>query len=428
MSGYNLPLVVASFFVAVFAAYAALHFGARLVDAAGKERQRWLLSGALLMGTGVWTMHFVGMRAMPMEADMSFDVTMTALSWLAAVAASGLALNIIGRDRLGAGLFIGASLAMASGIVVMHYLGMYAMRMSEPPMFNSVFFALSVAIAVTASGAALAICRTLQGVEGARALAIQLGAALVMAVAICGMHYTGMMAMMFPEGAVPSPENGLHGEWIGIPLAVFCIAILGVALTVTSMDLKHRRLVAISRAEEDQRVAALAFSDMVTGLPNRSALEQRLLEILARNDASNNAFALIHLEISNFRELSNNLEQQSLNSMVIEISASLRDDMPEDVFLARYSANAFIALVPDHEATHHAFMYKRLRQIHERIGSASLPVIWRVGQSVYPETGNSTRKLIRAAMAPRNPAEIGDFTNMESDFDLIMPGRSNVHS
>ncbi|HAU19695.1 MAG TPA: diguanylate cyclase, partial [Marinobacter adhaerens] len=119
MSEYDLPLVVASFLVAVLAAYAALFFGARLVNAESGERRKWLLAGALLMGTGVWTMHFVGMRAMPMGVPMSFDVIMTLVSWFAAVLASGVALHIIGRKQLGVPLFVSATLSMASGIVVM---------------------------------------------------------------------------------------------------------------------------------------------------------------------------------------------------------------------------------------------------------------------------------------------------------------------
>lgn len=427
MSEYDLPLVVASFLVAVLAAYAALFFGARLVNAESGERRKWLLAGALLMGTGVWTMHFVGMRAMPMGVPMSFDVIMTLISWLAAVLASGVALHIIGRKQLGVPLFVSATLSMASGIVVMHYLGMYAMRMSAPPTFNTVFLLISIAIAVVASGAALALCRKLQGMDGSGTLAVQFVAALVMAAAICGMHYTGMMAMTFPEGAVPAADNGLRGNWMGIPLAVFCIAMLAVALVVTVLDVKHQRALEEFKAEEDKRVAELAFTDAVTGLPNRSALEQRLLDILARDNDRGNPFALIYLDIANFRELSTGMGDESLNAVVREISEALRDQMSDQVFLARYSASAFFALVPDHEDSQHAFMYKRLRQIDQRIGTPSMPVTWRAGQAAYPKTGNSTRKLVRAAMVPRDLNEIGEFANMAADPELVMPGH-NRHS
>ena len=70
---YDLWLVSASFVVAVLAAYTALFFGARLSSAREGNRLAWLVTGWLAMGTGVWTMHFVGMLAMPMDTVMSFD-------------------------------------------------------------------------------------------------------------------------------------------------------------------------------------------------------------------------------------------------------------------------------------------------------------------------------------------------------------------
>lgn len=423
MAGYDLSLVIASYVVAVLAAYTALYFGTRLNTARGRERRNWLMTGALIMGTGVWTMHFVGMRAMPMEAPMSFDTTMTLVSWLAAVIASGIALNIIGRLKISAGLFAAATLAMSGGIVVMHYLGMYALRMSAEPIFNLGLLALSVVIAVAASGAALAICRKLQGMEGASALTLQFAAALVMAAAICGMHYTGMMAMQFPEGAMPAADNGLRGEWIGIPLAVACVAILAVALVVTVLDVRGRREREALKEEENRWVAQMAFVDSVTGLPNRSGLEQELLEILAQENAREHPFALLYLDIANFRELSDRLNRRDLDAAVVAISSALRDNLTETVYLARYSASAFVVLLPDHQNADYAFIYKRLRQLDEQISTAGLAITWRAGQSVFPVTGTSSRKLIRAAMLPRDLNEIGHFDNMKADPDVAMPGQ-----
>ena len=424
MTEYDLSLVVASFLVALLAAYAALFFGARLAGADGVSRWRWLSAGALLMGTGVWTMHFVGMRAMPMSVPMAFDALLTAVSWLAAVFASGVALNMIGRKQLGVALFTAASFTMAGGIVIMHYLGMYALRMSAPPVFDVTYLLLSAAIAVLASAGALALCRRLQNAEGSGAMAIQFGAALVMATAICGMHYTGMLAMTFPEGAMPAADNALRGDWMGIPLALFCIALLAVALVVTVLDVRYQQRFAEVRKAENERVAELAFADAATGLPNRSALEQRLLDILARDNARKHPFALIYLDIANYRELSSRMGEASLNAVVGEVAEALRAQLSDEAFLARYSASAFLVLVPDHDNARHAFMYKRLRQLDKRIGTADMPITWRAGQSAFPVTGNSTRKLIKAAMVTRDLASIGQFTNMAADPELVLPGQS----
>lgn len=423
MAGYDLSLVTASYVVAVLAAYTALYFGIRLNTAQGRERRAWLITGALIMGSGVWTMHFVGMAAMPMGAPLSFDIAMTLASWVAAVVASGVALNIIGRPTISGSLFTAATLAMAGGIVVMHYLGMYALRMSADPTFVISVLVLSVAIAVAASGAALAICRKLRGLDGAPALLLQFVAALVMATAICGMHYTGMMAMQFPESAVPPADNGLRGEWIGIPLAVACVASLCVALVVTVQDVRGRRAREALKAEESRWVAQMAFVDSVTGLPNRSGVERELLGRLAQDDAREHPFALLYLDIANYRQLAERLDHRSLDAAVVEISSALREILTGTVYLARYSASAFVVLLPDYENAGYAFIYKRLRELDQRISAAGVAVSWRAGQSVFPVTGTSSRKLIRAAMLPRDLNEIGRFDNMRADHDVAMPGQ-----
>ena len=96
MTGYyDYTLVAASFVVAVLASYSALYFGAQLVTLEQAKARLWLVLGALTMGTGVWVMHFVGMQAYVMPMEMSYDLTITLISWVAAVGASGLALHII---------------------------------------------------------------------------------------------------------------------------------------------------------------------------------------------------------------------------------------------------------------------------------------------------------------------------------------------
>ncbi|MBZ2169682.1 MHYT domain-containing protein [Marinobacter sp. F4216] len=422
LADYDSSLVTASYVVAVLAAYTALYFGTRLNTARGEERRRWLIGGSLVMGSGVWTMHFVGMRAMPMDVPMSFDTLMTGLSWVAAVLASGLALNIISRDRVGAVPFSTAALAMASGIVVMHYLGMYAMRMSQAPIIHSGFLLLSVVIAVLASGAALAICRYLRSVEGGRVVLFQFVAALVMAAAICGMHYTGMLAFMYPEGAVPAADNGLSGQWMGIPLAVASVALLAVALVITVVDVRDRRALDRRKAEENRRVRQMAFVDRLTGLPNRAGLEQTLLDSLARDPDREDQFALIYLDMANFRDLASWLEPDVLDQLAMDVCNTLKEYLPGSAYLARYSSSAFVIVLKDYQRSDYGFLYRRLRQIDETISVAGRPITWRAGQSVYPLTGASSRKLIRAAMVPRPLDQIGHFDKVTADAELTLPG------
>jgi NO-binding membrane sensor protein with MHYT domain len=405
----------------VFAAYSALYFGARLTDAKGRGRSIWLGSGALALGTGIWTMHFVGMRASPQMADMTYDLGMTTFSWLAALIASAIALHLIGREKLAVSTFIGASVAMGAGIVTMHYAGMYAMNMSMAPEFDSVWLTVSVAIALGASGAALAICRKVNRESGARAIMLQLGSALVMAAAICGMHYTGMLGMTYPEAASPAADNALRGDYLGMPLAYLCTVLLAFSVFVTGVDINARRLAQRHAEEGEQWVHSAAFTDNSTGLANRSALEQKVLDRIAADDGVE-SFALIYLDIANYRDMSVGMDAPTLEANVRSIAGSVAQCLEGNLFLSRYSSSSFMLLVEDHTSSEHRFMYRRLRQLESLKTEDGTPVLWRVGQSVFPDTGHSSRRLIRAAMVGHPLSNVGSFENLADDPSLIKTG------
>lgn len=98
---YNLALVAGSYFVAVLASHIALRVSARADG--GSEARAWLAGGAVAMGTGVWSMHFIGMLAFQLPIDVSYDVGLTALSLAIAIVVCGFALRIASRPTLSTG-------------------------------------------------------------------------------------------------------------------------------------------------------------------------------------------------------------------------------------------------------------------------------------------------------------------------------------
>ena len=76
---YNYWLVALSLVVASFASYAALDLATRLTAARGRPARYWLIGGAFSMGTGIWSMHFIGMLAFSLPVPMGYDVPITLL-------------------------------------------------------------------------------------------------------------------------------------------------------------------------------------------------------------------------------------------------------------------------------------------------------------------------------------------------------------
>src|ERR671914_1814545 len=129
---YHHGLIVLSVFVATLASYTALTLALRLRSASGWPARAWLVGGGLAMGIGIWAMHFVGMLALSLPIPINYDLSITLLSMVIAIAVSSFALHIASRSALRRPRLVAAGFAMGIGICSMHYVGMAAI-MIEPP-------------------------------------------------------------------------------------------------------------------------------------------------------------------------------------------------------------------------------------------------------------------------------------------------------
>jgi methyl-accepting chemotaxis protein PixJ len=147
-STYDPQLVALSVLVASIAAYTALTLAERVTVAQGRLRLLWLLGGATALGTGIWAMHFTGMLAFTLPIPVSYDVPLVAVSLLVAIAASGSALFIVSRRAMGARAWLVGGLLLGGGVATMHYTGMAAMRMAALTHWDLRLVGLSVLVAV----------------------------------------------------------------------------------------------------------------------------------------------------------------------------------------------------------------------------------------------------------------------------------------
>ncbi|NWN47012.1 histidine kinase, partial [Pseudomonas sp. MAFF 301514] len=124
IGSYSPSLVVISLFVAILASYTALDLSGRIATAKGRAVYLWITGGSMAMGVGVWSMHFIGMLALRLPFALGFDLGITALSLLIAVLSSGFALWLVSQPRLPAWQLGLGALIMGTGIASMHYTGM----------------------------------------------------------------------------------------------------------------------------------------------------------------------------------------------------------------------------------------------------------------------------------------------------------------
>jgi PAS domain S-box-containing protein len=237
MGSYNYALVALSVLIAIVASYAALDLAGRVMAASGWTKAVWLLGGAGAMGTGIWSMHYIGMLAFILPIPVAYHWPTVLLSLLAAILASAVALGVASRQKMGALRALAGSVLMGAGISSMHYIGMAAMRLPAMCQYNSFLVALSVVFAVLISLAALWITFHFRD-EKTRTGREKLAGAVVMGAAIPVMHYTGMAAASFtPSGMPVDLTHAVSISTLGAAgIAAFTFVVLGLALLTSWVD------------------------------------------------------------------------------------------------------------------------------------------------------------------------------------------------
>jgi len=341
---YNLWLVSASLLVAMLASYTALDMAGRVTATRGRTGNAWLAGGSVAMGIGIWSMHFVGMLAFSLPIPMVYDPVITLLSLLIAIASSAFALWMVcHKDLSWPRLCVGA-LLMGAGVCSMHYTGMAAMQMMPPIHYIPSLFLLSCVIAVAASGAALWIAFRLRNrKEHTRAL--RAGAAVVMGIAIAGMHYTGMAAAQFQvNGSCRMSAHGITGEGLAPAILVFALAVLSIALITSVLDARlemRTELLASSLAHANNELQFLSLHDSLTKLPNRGLLDDRLEQETQRAKREKNNFAVFFLDLDAFRQINDAFGRSVGDQLLVESAIRMQAVIRAHDTLAHVSGDEF---------------------------------------------------------------------------------------
>ena len=250
---YDYGLVALSVAIASLSAFVALSVSSRIVAASTpRGRVTWASAGAVSMGGGIWSMHFIGMLAFTLPCGVGYNLVGTILSMAPGILASGAALSVIGRTEApGLGRLFGGALLMGGGIGAMHYSGMAAMRPDALLMYDPAMVGVSVLVAIVLALISLGVHFGLRNAVSPVPATIL--AATIMGVAVAGMHYTAMDAARFYPLTV-DVGNGTHLPGTLLAMMVATLAVLvGSATLAASYAARQIDLVARLSSEMNRR-------------------------------------------------------------------------------------------------------------------------------------------------------------------------------
>ena len=398
-ASYNPALVVTSYIVASIAAFTALDFAARMRESRAGIGSvwGWLMGGAFAMGAGIWCMHFVAMLAYKLPIPVRYDLGETLLSLAFAVLISGFALVMVSKPLRSPIRLVAAGIVMGIGICTMHYTGMIAMRLDAVIVYRPGLFALSVVNAIVCSTVALWLVSFLGGSAQRGQFKYKLLAALVMGVAICGMHYTGMYATVcISAGAAGKTVADIDPVLLATMIAALTLLVLANALGVSFWTLSRRLI-------HQEEMQYLAYHDALTGLPNRTNFTSRLDELVRIARRSRKPLGLMFIDLDRFKLVNDSLGHHEGDELLKAVAQRVSGSMRESDLVFRMGGDEFTVILPNLERPDDAVIVaQRILdsfRVSLQLPGHELAVSASIGIAIFPSDGTTCDQLVKNADA-----------------------------
>ncbi len=259
---YNLYLVILSIAIAIVASFTAFGVYERAHASTRPLFQTlWIIFGAVSMGIGIWSMHFIGSVALQLPIPVFFDLKITLLSVLPSILASSVVFWLMSQAEFNRTRLLFCGLLLGTSIGAMHYIGMAAMELNASMVYLKPIFVLSLVVAVILATIALNIkFRAIFKDEYQFITKEQTFSAIVMGIAISGMHYTAMFAVEFiPLESTSFSAKGIDANFLFGIVSIVLFLVISIALAVPYICRFKQMVQTLQKNEEDLKIAATAF-------------------------------------------------------------------------------------------------------------------------------------------------------------------------
>jgi len=251
---YSPFLIMLSFFIGIIASYTALVLVERMSDPNQSKKVIWVFGGSLIMGMGIFSMHFVGMMAFHIGSPMTYDPFLLFVSLIISVISSFAAFYIPYVQSLSKTKVFLSGLIIGTGIVLTHYIAMAAITDSMELQYNAFYFTLSILIAMIFSSIALKVFFNIK--DSQTPIKRNVSSAVILGVAISLMHYTGMKATVYMPHSHNELPTGIDTFTLAIIVSAIILIIMVVSILAAILDFRtinaERRLLLNMRESEER--------------------------------------------------------------------------------------------------------------------------------------------------------------------------------
>lgn len=397
---YNPWLVALSVGIAIFIAWTATKLTARVKSAHSQISRGWWLGGALVLGTGSWSMHVIGMLALGLPIPLTYDILPTLAALGIAIANAAFVLRLASDKHPDWKQLTASALVMGAGISAMTYAGMHALRIVPAMTYDPVLLPAALLIAMIGSFAVLWLDFKLRRHSGQSRWS-QLGGAVFMGLTIAGIQYANMAASRFSSQSYSTGGIPIEGGWLAAVIALVTFGLLTVTLVAALFD---ARLEFKIRAHDDDLAKAkallqhLATHDTLTGLPNRAQLRDRLSQSIPLVARYHGKFAVLTVDLDRFKTINESLGYSGGDELLSEVTRRLTALVREEDTLARSGGDEFVIVINNIRDT--AEIVRATQRILAELGKPFLvhplqiSTTASIGISVFPTDGTTVDALL----------------------------------
>lgn len=387
---YNLLIVALSVLIAILVSFNGLHVTSKIAEANKKQKYFWLIAGAVVMGNGIWSFHFIGMLSFRLEIATTYSLFLTILSMFASVLASFIAFYLImlgKRQKLN--LLLG-SFFMGTGIVAMHYFGMAAIDMPATVIYNPMLVIFSVLIALIGSYAALSLFNYMNHLKPS--LLFKWGASILMGGTISSMHYMGMNS-----ATIYINDPSVLTEYTINSFLIFGVFITLIVITIASWVIMFY----------DRNVLEkIAFIDSLTGLFNRHKMSLYFDRLVGRDN-----IGVLLLDLDNFKIINDTPGHQVGDLVIKEIGNRLKNLSSSTATPFRIAGDEFLFIAENMNEQNLIILVEQVLESIKQpylIGESELFLTGSIGVSMGSvESSNPSLLLQNADTAMDHTKQIG---------------------
>jgi diguanylate cyclase len=405
MQGNYFPwLVFIAAAVAVATSYTALNLATRMRGVAGHSERLWHGGGAVVLGAGLWAMHFIAMLAHTCDLPLTYSAPVAILALVMAVITAGFALDMVRRPSITSEHLLMGAAVVAVGTCTTHYAGMAGILVTPALEYDVGAMAGALALAYAASFMLLWFAFKLRRGRSPRVIAARLGASFLIAGAFGSMLQVATSAGDFGARSEFMPGTLVNHLWLAVALGVFTVGTLSATLLIVMYDSFLRRHLRERNAaieQADAHVRHASQHDALTGLPNRSSLANQAEQSIREASRKDSQLAVLVLNVDRLKPINDSLGHHIGDALLLELAQRLRSVLRRKDTLGRLAGDEFTILAIDLRSARdaEAIAHKVVEALKPPFtaGGLELHPSVSIGISTYPLDGESFEVLLRRA-------------------------------